>query len=867
MKACYANRFLATFSLGMVMMPAAALADTVTANATARTLAPNTGDQNALSLYNVGGNIQRSWLNFDLSAYNGKAMIGDVTMTLQAGIYGNSLTGVQLGTADAAWTAGGINWSNQPGLTTVSGVTNPNGTFGSGPVTWTIPWYVVEKWATAGYNGIGLTSGAGSTQHFYSLADSNPANHPTLTLTSADSANGTWTGGSGSWTDGANWASSTVAQGINSSATINGGAAVSVTMDANRSVGALSFSNANHTIAAGAGKLALVSGSGTPSVTVANGANASIAADVVGMDGLEKLGSGTLSLSGTNTYTGTTTVTAGTLSLTGTSALPTSGPVAITAGARLSNDAAANTSFNLGALTLTGGELAATSSPNSSLGNFHLKGNVTVGGTSMSTISADVRVIQNDNRTFDVASTGSPGGVDLLVSGKLGHYNGNSWGYATKTGAGTMKLTATPEIGSITVNQGKLILEDAGAAWQVSNGGLINNAQVEVSVTSGSRSLTAPISGGGALTKTGSGTLALSSTGMSGSSVNSYSGGTIINGGTVEINGRSADNGGYTSLGTGPVTLNNGSTLVSANDWATGNEWNGGAVGLMTLNPGSTWTINAAGSTVRNGLVLNGATVNGQGTNGDWGGMYLKSTSVTVGGNAISTISVDTAMDTAITMTVEAGSQLNYSGTLHNKVGSAGGVTKAGAGTLTISGNNSYTGLTTVSNGKLVINGNISTSTTTVESGGTLGGSGTIGAVTLQSGGTLAIGNSPGTMTYTGDLTLSLGSISDFEINSFTSGEFDLALAALSGMQTVNFNGGTLNLLFQSGFSTLGTVKIFDFDTYAGGGFTNVISTGLASGYTASFNSLDGTITVVPEPRAALIGGIGLLALLRRRRV
>ena len=77
-------------------------ADTVTANATARTLTPNQGDQGALSLFSDGvSNIQRSWLNFDLSAYSGKAMVGDVTMTLQAGIFGNSLTGVQLGSANA----------------------------------------------------------------------------------------------------------------------------------------------------------------------------------------------------------------------------------------------------------------------------------------------------------------------------------------------------------------------------------------------------------------------------------------------------------------------------------------------------------------------------------------------------------------------------------------------------------------------------------------------------------------------------------------------------------------------------------------------------------------------------------------------
>jgi MYXO-CTERM domain-containing protein len=881
MKHSIQNRFLASLLFGFGLLPSAGLSDTITASATARILAGNgeLNDQGALSLYNVGGNIQRSWLNFDLSAYSGKAMVGDVTMTLQAGIYGDSLTGVQLGSANAPWTAGGVTWNNQPGLTIIPGVTNPNGTFGSGAVTWTIPGYAIEKWATSGYNGIGLISAAGSTQHFYSLANGNSANHPSLTLTAADGADGTWSGASGNWTDGANWSSASVAQGINRSASIHGGSAVTITMDSTRSVGSLSFSNANHVIASGAGKLALVSSSGTPSITVAGSSNATIAAEVLGMDGLAKLGAGTLTLSGVANYSGTTTVSSGTLSLAGANSLPTTGPVAIAAGAKLSNDAAANTSFNIGAISLSGGELAATSAPNSNLGNYHLKGDVTVTGSAMSTISADVRVIQNDNRTFNVASTGAPGGVDLLVSGKLGHYNGNSWGYATKTGAGTMSLSATPEIGSITVNQGKLMLQDAGAAWQVSNGGLINNAQVELSVSSGSRSNTVPISGSGSLTKTGSGTLSLSSSGMSGSSVNSYTGGTIINGGTLEIYGRSADNGGFTSLGTGPVTVNNGATLVSANDWTTGNEWNGGNVGLITINAGGTWTINSAGGTVRNGLVLNGGTINGSGANADWGGMYLKSTSVTVGGNAVSTISVDTALDSTITMSVDAGSQLNYNGTLHNKIGAAGGISKAGEGTMTISGNHSYTGPTLVTNGTLVINGNISTSSTTVQSGGVLGGSGTVGSLIVLSGGELAPGSSPGVLSAS-TLSLNSGSLTTLEIDGLTRGTGYDGLN-VSGAVTY---GGTLAFDFGSLFVTGSHVfDLFNFGSESGD-FSAVSLGGLYSGSlsfdsgdlwsltsgnnTWSFSQSTGdlTLTVVPEPGAALLGGLGLLALLRRRR-
>jgi MYXO-CTERM domain-containing protein len=199
-----------------------------------------------------------------------------------------------------------------------------------------------------------------------------------------------------------------------------------------------------------------------------------------------------------------------------------------------------------------------------------------------------------------------------------------------------------------------------------------------------------------------------------------------------------------------------------------------------------------------------------------------------------------------------------------NEANGTVGISKSGDGTMELTGNNSYFGATTVSAGKLVVNGNISTSNTTVQAGATLGGSGTVGAVTVQTDGIFAPGNSPGTLTFTGDLTLNSGSISDFEINSFSLGNYDLAIAAVSGTQNVSFNG-ILNLLFQSGFNTVGSIKIFDFDGYSGA-FTSVVPTGLASGFTATFDNATGIVTVVPEPGAALLGGLGMLALLRRRR-
>jgi hypothetical protein len=134
----------------------AAFADTITTAVDVRTVSGG-GNQSTnanLSLYNVGSNVQYTWLNFDLSAYSGQAITSDVTLTLKAQTFNGAypaLTGVTLGTANAAWTLAGITDANKPGTTTVAGVTNPSGTFTNGQsVTWTIPSYEVEKWATEG---------------------------------------------------------------------------------------------------------------------------------------------------------------------------------------------------------------------------------------------------------------------------------------------------------------------------------------------------------------------------------------------------------------------------------------------------------------------------------------------------------------------------------------------------------------------------------------------------------------------------------------------------------------------------------------------------------------------------------------------
>jgi fibronectin-binding autotransporter adhesin len=132
---------------------------------------------------------------------------------------------------------------------------------------------------------------------------------------------------------------------------------------------------------------------------------------------------------------------------------------------------------------------------------------------------------------------------------------------------------------------------------------------------------------------------------------------------------------------------------------------------------------------------------------------------------------------TATTLTVDQAGNSTYSGRIG---GPAGGTAndknlafvKLGAGTLTLSGNSTYSGTTTVSAGTLLVDGASGTGNATVQSGATIGGTGTIGAanvtdLTIQSGGTLSPGdNGVGTLTVGNLLTLQTGSTFFVEIGS-----------------------------------------------------------------------------------------------------
>ncbi len=73
-----------------------------------------------------------------------------------------------------------------------------------------------------------------------------------------------------------------------------------------------------------------------------------------------------------------------------------------------------------------------------------------------------------------------------------------------------------------------------------------------------------------------------------------------------------------------------------------------------------------------------------------------------------------------------------------NNGGTGASLTKVGAGTLTLTGINTYTGATNVTAGALAVNGSIVASPLVTVSGGQLTGTGQVGVTQVNAGGTLA---------------------------------------------------------------------------------------------------------------------------------
>jgi autotransporter-associated beta strand protein len=215
--------------------------------------------------------------------------------------------------------------------------------------------------------------------------------------------------------------------------------------------------------------------------------------------------------------------------------------------------------------------------------------------------------------------------------------------------------------------------------------------------------LTGAMSGSGALIKAGPGQVQISGN-------NSYTGGTIIRGGSLVA------------------------FFSSAGDGLQGNVVNDASLIITAIGADRTFggDISGSGELVKNGsakLTLTGKNTYSGGTTVDFG--LLEGSTEALQGDIVNNAAVS-FLQTA-------------DGTYAGALSGSGSMDKRGAGVLSFEGIGTLAGLTSVLEGSLRLNGSISGSIT-VADGATLSGNGTAGAVTISSGAFIAPGNSIGTL-------------------------------------------------------------------------------------------------------------------------
>ena len=405
---------------------------------------------------------------------------------------------------------------------------------------------------------------------------------------------------------------------------------------------------------------------------------------------LQKSGTGTMVLSGANSYTGTTTVNAGVLNIQNSTALgTTAGGTTVASGAAL-----------------------------------EIQNNITVGA-----------------ETLSLAGTG------VGNNGALRNISGaNSF-------AGNITLTAATEIQS-----------DAGS---LALSGNITAANFGLTVDGAGNTASSGVIGlgSGGLTKNGTGTLTLSG-------LNTYTGATIINAGTVSVN-TLANTGTASALGA-PTTAANGTIAIGS-----------GATRATLAYTGSGSTtnrvVNLAGTT-------GGATLDASGT-----GALVFTSALTATGAGSKTLT--------LTGTSTAGNALQGA-IVNNSAANTTSLVKSGTGTWILSGNNTYTGATTINGGTLQIDADnrlgtapaAPTANQLVLDGGTLATTSTFTlnanrGVTVNSGGGTVDTSAGTTLTYNGILA-----------GTGTFNKTDTGTLVLGGATTnthtgdINVAGGTLQI-------------------------------------------------------------------------
>jgi autotransporter-associated beta strand protein len=391
--------------------------------------------------------------------------------------------------------------------------------------------------------------------------------------------------------------------------------------------------------------------------------------------------------------------------------------------------------------------------------------------------------------TVNALGTGKDATISAQIAGSVG---------LTKSGPGTLTLAnSNTYTGDTVIEAGVLRL--GGTSGSAGTGNVFNSGTLALN-NIGTVTLSTMIYGSGNLRQEGPGTVLLSG-------ANSFTGGTVVNGGTLAVDGASqvqnrlAPNSLVTLNNPGSIFEIRGGNALPTGESAVDVTANADTI-LRIVSGGSTATASSSSGTSHahlHNLTLNAATIDL--AYSGWGDAYLGQSfalngDITVGGSAMSTIqfgSGGTAATAGIALigsnifTVNdgvAGTDLVVSAELEGD----GGFTKTGAGTLLLSGTNTHTGLTTVSAGTLVLSGNNSAARGGITiSGGiaqfnslnSFGGTGR--NVTVNSGGTVVFGPSLGAASIPAALNRIVSSSAGvIAVDNYASTNFNLSTAGLT---------------------------------------------------------------------------------------